>query len=441
VLPFLGRPSLRRLLPTTTLEDRNIRFLVLQTACAGVVNGGISTFLPVMLARLGASAVTVSMLSSGLALTSIAAALPAGPLVERQRELVGWSARYFYAVRVIFLLIALAAFLPPEWAAPACVVLWSLHGIPAAIGNNAWYGVLADAVSPRRRPVVNGARWALLGFVSAVCVALFGGLLDLLPHPTGYQLVFVVSALVGGLGIYLYSRLEIPNREPRVSTGVPSGRAGERLRKLIAPLAEGGEFLHYTLGTSVLRLGLHLPIGLYSIFWVNELMASDTWIGLRSTVGNVALTAGYYAWGRLAARLGHRRTLGVAALGLSLYPALTAAAPSVEWLLPAALIWGMFASGIDMSLFEGLLDVCPADRRSEFVAVNTFVANLIAFVAPIAGATLAQAIGVRPVLWLSAALHLATVGVVAYLALRRRQADAVAEDHPDQDPPVRPRGA
>ena len=257
------RPWLGRLLPATTLEDRNIRYLVLQTACAGVVSGGITTFLPVMLARMGASAVTVSLLSSGLALTNIAAALPAGPLVERRRRPVGWSARYFYAVRVIFVLIALAAFLPPQWAAVLCVVLWSSHGIPAAIGNNAWYGVLADAVSPRRRPAVNGARWALLGFVSAVCVALFGRLLDLLPFPLGYQLVFVVSALIGWLGIYYYSRLEIPDREPRVSAGALG--LGKRLRKLVAPLAEGGEFLHYTLGTSVLRLGLHLPIGLYSL--------------------------------------------------------------------------------------------------------------------------------------------------------------------------------
>jgi MFS family permease len=344
---------------------------------------------------------------------------------------VRWSARYFYAIRAIFVLIAVAAWLPPEWAAPVIVVLWAAHGIPAAIGNNAWYGVLAESVSPRRRPVVNGARWALLGFVSAVCVALFGGLLDRLPMPTGYQLVFLTSAAVGALGIWFYAQLDIPEREPKIPEGPVT--ALHRVRNLAAPLREGGEFLHYTLGTSVLRLGLHLPIGLYSIFWVNELMASDTWIGLRSLVGNVALTAGYYAWGGLAARLGHRRTLGIAALGLSFYPALTAAAPTVEWLLPAALVWGLFASGIDMSLFEGLLEVCPADRRSEFVAVNTFVANVIAFVAPIVGAWLAGLMDVRGVLWLSAALHLATVAVVLYLALRRHR----REDHKAADPPVR----
>src|SRR5438093_1484235 len=122
-----------------------------QTACAGLVQGGIIQFLPVMLARMGAGALTVSALSSGLALATIAMALPAGPMVDRQRALVAWSARYYYAMRAMFALIALAAFLPAPWAALVCVALWALSGIPSAIANNAWYGVLAEAVSPRRR--------------------------------------------------------------------------------------------------------------------------------------------------------------------------------------------------------------------------------------------------------------------------------------------------
>jgi MFS family permease len=404
--------------PPATVEDRNVRNLIAQTAYSGVIQGGITTFLPVMLARMGASALTVSMLNSSLALTSIVMAIPSGPIVERQRRLVGWSARYYLMVRGLYAAVALAAFLPASMAPLVCVLLWGATGIPAAIANNAWYGVLAGALSPRRRPVINGARWALLGLVSAICVAVFGRTLDLLPFPLGYQLCFLVSAAAGVAGIYYYSRLEIPDREPN-----PTPRArgvGAQIAAIVAPLREGGEFLHYTVGTSILRIGLHLPIGLYSLFWVNDLQASDTWIGLRSTVGNVALTVGYYAWGRMAGRLGHRRTLGFAALGLAFYPALTAAAPSVEFLLPAALIWGMFASGIDMSLFEGLLDVCPPDRRAEFVAVNTFVANAIAFVAPLLGAWLAELVGIRPVLYLAAGFHLAAVGSVVYLSIRDR---------------------
>jgi MFS family permease len=403
--------------PPATVEDANVRRLIVQTAFAGVIQGGIVAFLPVMLARMGASGLTVSALNAGLALTSIIMALPSGPIVERQRRLVAWSARYFLLVRVCYVLIALAAFLSVEIAPILCVVFWALSGIPAALANNAWYGVLAGAVSPRRRPIVNGARWALLGFVSAICVAAFGRGLDLLPFPLGYQAVFVLSAIAGLAQMHWYGRIEIPDREP----AAPTSNYGLRqaLDSIVGPLREGGEFLHYTIGTSVLRLGLHLPIGLFSLFWVNDLHASDTWIGLRSTVGNIALTGGYYAWGRMTAKLGHRRTLGFASLGLSLYPALTAASPTVEWLLPAALIWGLFASGIDMSLFEGLLDVCPADRRAEFVAVNTFVANLIAFVAPIAGAWLAELTSIRFVLALAAGLHLAAVAAVVILAMRK----------------------
>lgn len=412
--------------PPASVEDRNVRHLIVQTAFAGAIQGGIVAFLPVMLARMGASGLTVSALNAGLALTTIVMALPSGPIVERQRRLVAWSARYFLLVRVCYVLIALAALLPFDLAAPISVALWALSGIPAALANNAWYGVLAGAVSPRRRPVVNGARWALLGLVSAICVAAFGRGLDLLPFPLGYQVVFVLSAAAGLAQMHWYARIEIPDRAP--SPASPARSLRQSLLGIVGPLREGGEFLHYTIGTSVLRLGLHLPIGLFSLFWVNELQATDTWIGLRSTIGNIALTAGYYAWGRLTARLGHRRTLGFAALGLSFYPALTAASPTVEWLLPAALVWGLFASGIDMSLFEGLLDVCPADRRAEFVAVNTFVANAIAFVAPIAGAWLAASTSIRLVLAVSAALHLAAVAVVVVLSLRKH---AVSEaPHP-----------
>src|SRR5215210_5478805 len=110
--------------PPASVEDRNVRNLIAQTAFAGVIQGGITAFLPVMLARMGASGLTVSLLSSSLALTSIAMAIPSGPIVERQRRLVDWSARYFLSVRGFYVLIALAALLPPSIAPIVCVVLW-----------------------------------------------------------------------------------------------------------------------------------------------------------------------------------------------------------------------------------------------------------------------------------------------------------------------------
>jgi MFS family permease len=70
-----------------------------------------------------------------------------------------------------------------------------------------------------------------------------------------------------------------------------------------------------------------------------------------------------------------------------------------RWVLFGLAVWsGFFYPGIEVSLFEGLLDAMPADRRPRYVAVNTALANVMAFAAPIAGAALAERIGIPPVM-------------------------------------------
>ena len=363
----------------------NIRNLIFQTALAGVVNGGIAAFLPVFLVRLGAGTVAVSLLTALPAVVTILLSLPSGAIVARQRRLVRSSAISYLLLRICYLLVALVAAAEPSLAAVLIVAIWGLSAVPSTIANTAWYSVLAEAVPPRRRPVVNGVRWALLGLVSALTVAAFGRLLDSLPFPLNYQIVFLISFVAGLLNVYFYSRLEIPDREPAVpETQRPALRT--QVAELLRPLTEGGTFLTFCITTTVLRVGLFLPVGLYSVYWVNNLAATDTLIGLRTTIGNVALMLGYYFWGRQASARGHERVLVITALGLGFYPLLTGLADRPELLLPAALIWGIFASGIDVSLFEGLILVTPDDRRPRFVAVNTALANIVAFAAPIVGA-------------------------------------------------------
>jgi MFS family permease len=405
----------------TTVQERNIRNLVIQTAFAGAVSGGIGTFITVYVARLGASAVIVSLLTSIPALVTIVVALPAGAIVARQRKPVRDSARAFYAVRLCYLLVALAALLPAGLAWWAVVVIWGLSAVPGALANTAWYGVFAEAIPANRRAAVNGGRWALLGLVTALSVAIFGQLLDRIPFPLDYQLVFVVSFAAGIASTLYYSRLIVPDHTPVTATPA-SNPPAERLLQTLRPLAEGGPFLRFCVGTTVLRLGLFLAAGLYSVYWVRDLHATDGIIGLRTTVGNAALVVGYPLWGWLATKLGHERALIFATIGLGMYPVATGLVgpgASLFWLLPAALIWGLFAGGIDVTLFEGLLRSAPADRRAQFVAINTLLANLVAFFGPILGATLAGWISIPPVLFAAGALHFIAAATIWWMARQR----------------------
>ena len=116
-------------------------------------------------------------------------------------------------------------------------------------------------------------------------------------------------------------------------------------------------FSAFVFTTFVYRLGLNLPIALYPLYWVNEVGASNAWIGYTTTASYGMLVVAYFLWGRYAPRLGSRRVLLIASIGLSFYPLLTPLVREPIWLIPVALVNGVFAAGIDISFFEGLLAI------------------------------------------------------------------------------------
>ena len=148
-------------------------------------------------------------------------------------------------------------------------------------------------------------------------------------------------------------------------------------------------------------------MALYSIFWVRNLEASDSMIGLRTTAGQISLVAGYFLMGRLASRKGHRTILIASAAALGLYPVATALSPSPIWLVPAALLWGVAISGVNISFFEVLFETAPAKKRPSFVAVYSIFANLANVVGPMLGALLMAQLGIQTAFVIAGALHVA----------------------------------
>jgi len=391
-----GLRSLRRWAANSSLlkprdqEDRNARLLYLNTALVGVEAGGIMAFLPVFLARLGATPTLLGWLTSAPALLAVLFLIPGAMVAERYADPVKVRNAYVAAVRFGFLLCALAPWVVPREHLPiALVVIWTLKTLPDVVAIPAWTAVMARAASPRRRAEINGTRWALMSLVSAVSTAVFGWLLDQIVFPLNYQIVFLISALISSLDIIFFARVRVPPLE-RPARG-PSTTVWGRFAEYLRPVAHHRPFLIFLSATTLYRLALNLPVPLFSLFWVNELQAANTLIGLRGMVGHAALVAGYTLWGRLANRLGHRRVLTWSALGLGLYPILTALSPSALWLLPAAFVWGITAAGVDIGLFDLMLAACPEQRQPLFAAVSSMATNAAIFAGPLLGATLADA--------------------------------------------------
>lgn len=400
--------------PAPALERSNIRMLTLDTAIQGIIQAGIGAFLAVFLVRLEAPSALVGLVAALPSLGAVLISLPASRWVAAWTDPVRVVVVTRACIRVAYLAIAAVPFVlsgPP--ASYVIVLLWGLHSLPAAVTGLAWTGVVAEIIPPARRPMVNGVRWALLSIVTAIAGALFGLLLDVVSFPVNYQLVFLLSFLAGMTTLWTFSRLRLPTP----GAPLPPARVSLGLLDLARLIRGERAFARFMIAGFVYRLGLHLPAAVFPIFWVTALNASDTLIGLRTTAGHGVLTVSYVLWGALAVRRGHQLVLLVASAGLSLYPILTAAVFDPIWLVPLALLWGVFASGIDVAFFEALLRTTPADRRAVFVAIDSTFANLAVFVAPLAGALLADLIGLRPALVLAGGLSLAGTALMVLLAV------------------------
>jgi MFS family permease len=260
-----------------------------------------------------------------------------------------------------------------------------------------------------------------------VAGAAFGRSLDLVPAPLNFQLVFFVSFLAGWATVHLFAQLQLPDGGKAAPSSLPaSGRAAPRLSEYLMIVREYPPFRRFILTAFVYRIGLNLPVALFSIYWVREAHASNTTIGIQNTAANLALVASYLLWGQTAARRGHRIVLLLASAGTSLYPLATAFVQQEIWLVPVALIWGTFASGIDVSFFEALLRSSPPERLQTFIGINSSLANLVIFVAPIGGTVLADLIGIHLALILAAAIGLIGTGLFYTFSIAREEKPAVA---------------
>jgi len=407
-----------------TQEERNLRNIIWSGAFVGFIDGGIVTYLPVYLARLGASPAIMGLLSSGPQLINMLLYLPGGVFVERQSNLVRLVNWNVFLHRSGYLLIAALPFLLADVHIPlAAAIIWSLINATTSFFWPALLAVIQRAVPPNLRPRATGGRWATMTVVAALLIPSLGYMLDHMPFPTGYQLAFIVSFVCSLPNIYFFSRIRIPPAPRRDSDG-GGQQQSSRLRSFFGPFLASSLFVRYNVGTALFRVCLSMPAGLFSLFWVRELQATDTWIGLRGMVGYATLAVSYTIWGRVAHNMGHRRLLFISGAALGIYPVATGLSPSVEWLLPAAMIWGIGVAGIDIGLVDMLMVTCPSGRQPSFIAIANLLASAENVVGPLIGAALAPLIGIKMALILSGILVLGSI--VFFLLLPNREQEHAA---------------
>lgn len=374
-------------------QARNWTLVQVDSVFVGAVSAS-GTFLPVFFVRLGASGTEVGLLTALPAVTAFALAIPFGRWLQARGNIVPWYSRLRLAGWLSFALMAGAsALLPPGQAVPVMLAIWALGSLPSTAGLVAFPIVMDGAAGPAGRFDLLGRRWAIAGVATAVSVALGGQLLNLLPFPTNFEALFVGVSLAG-VGSFLLSRRIVLSDQPHRADA--AAVSGPRFRALAEIVRGERAFVRYELRALVFTAGIALAAPLLPLFYVNEVHAPDSWIGIIGASQSSGAVLGYV----LARRISLRRTGATVLLPSLLVVALVPATQAILDLLPliaaVAFVSGIAAAGAQLALFDRLMAAIPKQHGVTFSSFDQSLQNFALIVGPNLGGLLAATVGVRP---------------------------------------------
>jgi MFS family permease len=396
----------------TFIQRQN--FINVQIDAIGIgLASAAAPFLPVFLARLGATHFQVGLLTAMPALTGFLLAIVIGSFLQRRRNIVPWFSGARLLTNLAYALTGIVPFLlPRDYIVPAVLLIWAAVTIPQTVVNISFSVVMNAVAGSERRYELMSRRWSILGFTTAITVAIMGQILDRLSFPFNYQVVFLALSVGGLISYYYSSHIELPDNEP---LPMQSNQAWpERFRGFVKLIRSEPAFVSFTAKQFVFTAGTALATPLFPLYYVHEVHANDAWIGLINTAQTAIVLVGYYLWVRQSKQHGGRFVLLCTTFGMALHPVLVALTHHTGWISLYAGLAGIFQAGLNLVFFDELMKTVPPRYSATFVSLSQSSQQLATVAAPLAGTLLADQIGLGNALLLSALLRLIGFGLFAW---------------------------
>ena len=403
------------------IQKRNFRYVQIDAIGVSISNVA-APFLPVFLTRLNASNFQVGLLSSMPGMTGLILAIVVGRFLQTRRNIVPW---YSLSRLMVILCYALTGILTisvsEKLVVIATLAIWAFASIPQTALAVAFSVVMNAVAGPEGRYALLSRRWAIFGLTGVIGTFIVTRLIDLITFPLNYAMMFIVLSLGGFFSFYFSRKITLPDQ---VAPPLPDSRSpSQNFKHYMRLLREHPAFVSFSTKRFVYFSALVLSQPIMPLFLVRTVRASDSQIGTINMTYTLIMLVGYFLWPRVSRRRGGRFVLLATSLGMTFYPALSAATPQVHLIMLYAGITGFFQAGLDLVFFDELMKTVPPDYSATFVALAQSMQYLSMIIAPLLGTWLADSIGLDGALLLSAGLRL--FGFLLFLRPDRKQANAL----------------
>lgn len=366
----------------------------------GILSGSAVNFLGIYATRLGATGLQIGLLSSMAAAVSLMLAIPSGQWLETQNlNQAVFRTSFWY--RLGYLLWIPLPWLFNEqgqiWALIAIALLMAIPLTPLSVGFNALF---AASVPPAWRAHVAGVRNVAFAIAFVVSSLGSGYLLEHLPFPAGYQIVFgigFVGAMMSSLHLYFIKPLQA------TSTVRPPRPTPAPIKQALSPRQQLQTAIRFDIWktpyrtTLLIFLGFHLAqylaTSIFPLYQVHQLHLTDDQIGIGSALFYLTVLLGSTRLSRVVQDLGHHTVTAISVAGLAVYPFLLALSQN-----PADFYWTSLLGGLNYAMLLGsyanyLLEEIPIEDRPAHLAWYNIILNASILIGSLSGPLLAHRVG------------------------------------------------
>ena len=401
-----------------SLEIRKRNFRNVQVDAVGVgLASAAAPFLPVFLARLGASNFQVGLLTSMPGLAGLVLAFFVGRFLQTRRKIVPWFSLSRLMVLSSYALTGLVTLLIPRSdAVISTLVIWAFATLPQT-ALSVCFTVVMNAVAGREgRYALLSRRWAILGLTNFAATFVVTEFIDRFTFPLNYAIMFLGLSLGGLVSFYFSSRISLPDQTP---PPLATGRtAGETIRNTLTLLRQYPDFVSISIKRFVYLSAVALAAPILPLYFVHIVKATDADIGIINMTFTFFTLGGYLFWPWVSRQRGGRFVLLSTTLGMVLYPLLTATTRHVIPIFIYTGVAGFFQGGLDLVFFDEYMKTIPDEYSAILVSLEQSIQYLSVIAAPLIGTSLANYIGLGGALWVSAGLRFS--GFLLFLILKKK---------------------
>ena len=389
----------------------NFHHLYFDIAWFGVLSGSAVNFLNVYATRLGATGFQIGLIGAMSAVVSLLLAIPSGRWLQNRStgKAMFWTSVFYRAG--FFLFIFLPLLLNESQQIIAIIVITFIMAIPLTPLGVGFNALFAEAVPNDHRAHVAGIRNVMFALMFMLTSVISGTILDRLPFPIGYQIVFAIGAFGAAMSSYhLYFIQPLKTDSP----ARPSQPAPDSVSQAFSPRNISSilrmdiwktHFKNVLLTFFAFHFAQYLAVPIFPIYNVRVLQLTDNHLGIGTACFYLTVLIGSTQLRRIAHRVGNKNLTGWSVALMAVYPFLLSISTQVWHFYGLSLIGGLTFAMTSGAYANYMLEHIPADDRPSHLAWYNVILNAAILIGSLVGPMLGDTLGLSQALLVIAVLR------------------------------------